>query len=167
MTAMAETNTSMDKGYYHSGWSMIEQEWYTRLAKSRKLNKAEVIAIIAEANELFGTDFKLTGGWAKNGFSIHDIDLTYGWRRYFDENGRWRGPPEEDERDREKVNHLFFASALFISKKTGMIVDLFSCEIKIRLENHFVVHPDGDCYRWIDRAMEEAEKEMGDGHNAE
>lgn len=156
MTAMAETNTSMDKGYYHSGWSMIEQEWYTRLAKSRKLDKDGVVAIIDEANELFGTDFELTGGWAKNGFSIHDIDLTYGWMRHFDENGQPRGDHTPYD---ENATHLFFASALYIARKTGMVVDLFSCELKIRLENHLVATPDGDCYRWIERAMEEIEKE--------
>lgn len=123
----------------------------------RKLSKAKVVSIIDEANELFGTDFELTGSWARNGFSTNDIDLIY---------GRKRNDPDidlpESEREREKAGRLFFSSALFIARKTGMLVDLFKCDIKIRLEDHWVVRPDGDVYIWVNRAQEEMDKEDSD-----
>lgn len=107
-------------------------------ASKRGLTKAEVVSAISTANKIFGTNYKLVGGWADKGYSLHDIDLLYG-----EDSGK-----VEDEKHK--------SSALFIARKTGMVVDIFRPG---DLPGYnYVVPPDGDCHFWCVRRMEEVEK---------
>jgi hypothetical protein len=79
--------------------------------------------IVKEANQKFGADLELIGSWKTRGYSYHDIDVVT----------RRGGKPAID-------------AAIYIAKKTGMVVDVFLAWVHPAcLDKNVWVFPDG---RW-------------------